>query len=246
MLAKRFAGILPPLTFRRRSRPRKIHSVAGTAAAGASGLLAERPFRAPHHTISDAGLIGGGSGSRGPAKSAWRTMACCFWTNCPSFRATCWSNLRQPLEEGTVTLAREQHDAVLSGEFHAGCRDESVSRADFSATPRASAAAPAAIIQRYLGQDQRPAARPHRSAHRSSRGALSRSCAGSDGGATSADMRARVERAAESQQQRGFYNSHIPVRRSAQALRAGRSRRADAGNGRAPNGPFAPARTIGF
>src|SRR5579871_160664 len=62
MLAKRLAGILPPLSFEESIETTKVHSIAGMLPAGA-GLLRERPFRSPHHTISDAGLIGGGSGT---------------------------------------------------------------------------------------------------------------------------------------------------------------------------------------
>src|SRR6202162_818558 len=61
MLAKRFAGILPPLTFQEALQTTQVHSVAGLLPKGV-GLLAQRPFRAPHHTISDARQIGGGSG----------------------------------------------------------------------------------------------------------------------------------------------------------------------------------------
>ena len=60
MLAKRVSGILPPLTFEEALETTKIHSVAGVLDANA-GLVSVRPFRSPHHTISDAGLIGGGS-----------------------------------------------------------------------------------------------------------------------------------------------------------------------------------------
>ena len=69
MLAKRLAGILPPLTFEEAIETTKVHSIAGTLAAGA-GLLHQRPFRAPHHTISDAGLIGGGAGMPRPGEAS--------------------------------------------------------------------------------------------------------------------------------------------------------------------------------
>src|SRR5579863_1707861 len=67
MLAKRFAGILPPLTFAEALETTQIHSVAGLLPRGA-GLLSQRPFRSPHHTVSDAGLIGGGSGTPRPGE----------------------------------------------------------------------------------------------------------------------------------------------------------------------------------
>ena len=90
MLAKRLAGILPPLTFEEAIETTKIHSIAGLLPNGA-GLLHERPFRAPHHTISDAGLIGGGAGMPRPGRGEpGAQRACCSWTNSRSFRATCW------------------------------------------------------------------------------------------------------------------------------------------------------------
>src|SRR5581483_9069990 len=67
MLAKRLAGILPPLTFEEAIQTTKIHSIAGLLGSGSS-LLHDRPFRAPHHSISDAGLVGGGSGMPRPGE----------------------------------------------------------------------------------------------------------------------------------------------------------------------------------
>lgn len=90
MLAKRLPSILAPLSFDEALETTKIHSVAGVLDAEA-GLVTQRPFRAPHHTISDAGLIGGGAGRcRGRGKCPWRTTGCCFWMSCRSFRGMCW------------------------------------------------------------------------------------------------------------------------------------------------------------
>jgi magnesium chelatase family protein len=87
MLAKRFPGILPPLTFAEALETTQIHSVAGVLPKG-TGLLQARPFRSPHHSVSDAGLIGGGAGTPRPGEVRWRITACFFWTNCRSFRET--------------------------------------------------------------------------------------------------------------------------------------------------------------
>ena len=87
MLARRLPGILPPLLVRRSAGGTAIHSVAGLIPPGA-GLLVERPFRAPHHTISDAALVGGGAHPR-PGEVASRITACCFSTRCPSSSGTC-------------------------------------------------------------------------------------------------------------------------------------------------------------
>ncbi len=88
MLAKRLPSILAPLRFEEALETTKIHSVAGVLDRG-EGLVTHRPFRSPHHTISDAGLIGGGAVPR-PGEVAWRITACCFSMSCRSFRATCW------------------------------------------------------------------------------------------------------------------------------------------------------------
>lgn len=88
MLAKRLPTILPALSLEEALETTKIHSVAGMLPHN-QAMVATRPFRAPHHTISDAGLIGGGKYPR-PGRSASAITACCSWMNCPSSRRTCW------------------------------------------------------------------------------------------------------------------------------------------------------------
>jgi len=84
MLAKRLAGILPPLSFQEALETTQVHSVAGVLAPGA-GLLSQRPFRAPHHTISDAGMIGGGAGMARPGEVSLAHHGVLFLDEFPEF-----------------------------------------------------------------------------------------------------------------------------------------------------------------
>src|ERR1700720_399987 len=111
MLAKRMPTILPPFTFEEALETTKIHSVAGVLDAGA-GLVGLRPFRAPHHTISDAGLIGGGAIPR-PGEVSLAHNGVLFLDELPEFQRNVLEVMRQPLEDGCVTIAR----AALSVSF---------------------------------------------------------------------------------------------------------------------------------
>src|ERR1035438_782618 len=84
MLAKRFVGILPPLTFDEALETTKIHSIAGLLSGG-TGLLRQRPFRAPHHTISGAGLLGGGAGIPRPGEVSLAHNGVLFLDELPEF-----------------------------------------------------------------------------------------------------------------------------------------------------------------
>ena len=115
MLARRLATILPPLTFDEALDSTAIHSVAGLLPAG-SGLLARRPFRAPHHSISGAALIGGGSQPR-PGEISLAHNGVLFLDELPEFHRHVLDLMRQPLEEGRVTIARAACRAVFPSRF---------------------------------------------------------------------------------------------------------------------------------
>ncbi|MFY0564876.1 YifB family Mg chelatase-like AAA ATPase [Archangium lansingense] len=104
MLARRLPGILPAMTFDEALEVTKIYSVLGLL-GDEQTLMRERPFRAPHHTISDAGLVGGGPATR-PGELSLAHHGVLFLDELPEFRKNVLEVLRQPLEEGTIHLAR--------------------------------------------------------------------------------------------------------------------------------------------
>lgn len=104
MLARRLSTILPDLTFDEALETTKIYSIVGTLPVDRA-LLSTRPFRAPHHTISDAGLIGGGSIPK-PGEVSLAHNGVLFLDELPEFKKHVLEVLRQPLEDGTVTIAR--------------------------------------------------------------------------------------------------------------------------------------------
>ena len=115
MMAKRVPGILPPLTFDEALEVTSVHSVAGLLPAGV-GLVMERPFRAPHHTISNAALVGGGPQPR-PGEVSLAHHGVLFLDEMPEFSRHVLEVLRQPLEEGRVAIARAARTAVFPARF---------------------------------------------------------------------------------------------------------------------------------
>jgi magnesium chelatase family protein len=115
MLAKRLPSILAPLTFDEALETTKIHSVAGVLDA-AQGLVTQRPFRSPHHTISDAGLIGGGIVPR-PGEVSLAHNGLLFLDELPEFPRNVLEVMRQPLEDHMVTIARASMSLSFPARF---------------------------------------------------------------------------------------------------------------------------------
>ena len=115
MLAKRFPTILPALTLEEALETTKIHSVAGLLPPD-KAMIATRPFRSPHHTISDAGLIGGGKYPR-PGEVSLAHHGVLFLDELPEFKKNVLEVMRQPMEDGNVTIARAMLSIMYPANF---------------------------------------------------------------------------------------------------------------------------------
>ncbi len=115
MLAKRLATILPPLTLQEALETTKIHSICGLLGSG-QALVTRRPFRSPHHTASDAGLLGGNANPT-PGEISLAHNGVLFLDELPEFKRSVLETLRQPLEEGRVTISRAAGTMTFPAQF---------------------------------------------------------------------------------------------------------------------------------
>ncbi|WP_026996911.1 YifB family Mg chelatase-like AAA ATPase [Flectobacillus major] len=115
MLAKRLPSILPPLTLHEALETTKIHSVAGKLGSK-TGLISTRPYRSPHHTISDAALVGGGSNPQ-PGEISLAHNGVLFLDELPEFKKTALEVMRQPLEERKVSISRARWAVEFPSNF---------------------------------------------------------------------------------------------------------------------------------
>ncbi len=207
MLARRLAGILPPLSFNEALETTQVHSVAGVLPPGA-GLLSERPFRAPHHTVSDAGLIGGGVGVPRPGEVSLAHNGVLFLDEFPEFPRHVLELLRQPLEDGAVRLAR----AYMALEFPARFMLVAAMNpcpCGYHGDPTRECRCTAAMIQRYMAKISGPLM-DRIDLHVEVPAVAFKEIRGAEFGASSAEIRARVAEARSRQLARGYYNSQLP------------------------------------
>jgi len=209
MLSKRFAGILPPLTFEEAIETTKIHSIAGLLRGG-EGLMSERPFRAPHHTISDAGLIGGGSGMPRPGEVSLAHNGVLFLDEFPEFPRDVLELLRQPLEDGSITIARSNMTLRFPSTLILVAALNPCPCGFYGDASRECRCTPG-IIQRYLGKISGPLL-DRIDIHVEVPAVPYQELRGNSASDSSAEIRVRVEKARVVQQDRGQYNSRIPAR----------------------------------
>jgi magnesium chelatase family protein len=153
MLAKRLPTILPPLTLNEALETTKIHSIAGKIGRNAS-LLTNRPFRSPHHTISDVALVGGG-GNPQPGEISLSHNGVLFLDELPEFKRTVLEVMRQPMEERRVTISR----AKVSIEFPANfmlIASMNPCPCGFYNHPEKECVCGPGIVQRYLSKVSGP------------------------------------------------------------------------------------------
>jgi magnesium chelatase family protein len=209
MLAKRLAGILPPLTFEEAIETTKVHSIAGLIQSG-GGLLHERPFRAPHHTISGAGMVGGGAGMPRPGEVSFAHHGVLFLDEFPEFPRDVLEILRQPLEDGTVSIARANMTLNFPSNIMLVAAMNPCKCGFYGDSTRECRCTPAQI-QQYLGKISGPLL-DRIDIHVEVPAVPYKELRAGAAAEASAEIRQRVGAARAIQQTRGYYNSRMPSR----------------------------------
>ncbi len=207
MLAKRFAGILPRLTFEEALETTQVHSVAGVLPPNV-GILKTRPFRAPHHSISAAALIGGGMGTPRPGEVSLAHNGVLFLDELPEFPRYVLEQIRQPLEEGTVVIGRSAGTLVFPARIMLVAAMNPCP-CGFHGDSTRECRCTGGIIQRYLAKVSGPLL-DRIDLHIEVPAVPYKELRGQATGLSSAELRERVEEAREIQRGRGGYNSRLP------------------------------------
>ncbi|MCB0639439.1 MAG: YifB family Mg chelatase-like AAA ATPase [Lewinella sp.] len=153
MLARRLPTILPPLSLHEALETTKIHSVAGTLPAG-SALVTQRPFRSPHHTISDVALVGGGTNPL-PGEISLAHHGVLFLDELPEFKRTVLEVMRQPMEERRVTISRAKVSVDFPASFMLVASMNPCPCGYFNHPEKDCVCAPG-VVQRYLNKISGP------------------------------------------------------------------------------------------
>ena len=153
MLAKRLPSILPPLSFNEALETTKIHSVAGILTKE-QALITERPFRSPHHTVSDAALIGGGSIPR-PGEVSFAHHGVLFLDELPEFKKNVLEVMRQPMEDYRVTISRSKMSVEFPANFMLAAAMNPCP-CGYLTDPNKECTCNSGIIQRYMGKISGP------------------------------------------------------------------------------------------
>lgn len=153
MLAKRLPSILPPMTLKEALETTKIHSVVGRIKEG-SGLMAQRPFRSPHHTISDVALVGGGTYPQ-PGEISLSHNGVLFLDELPEFKRSVLEVMRQPLEDREVTISRAKFTVTYPSSFML-VASMNPSPGGYFNDPDAPVTSSPADMQRYLSKISGP------------------------------------------------------------------------------------------
>jgi magnesium chelatase family protein len=202
MLAKRLATILPPLTLNEALETTKIHSIVGLLKPG-QALVTQRPFRAPHHTASDAGLLGGNINPT-PGEISLAHHGVLFLDELPEFKRSVLETMRQPLEEGIVTISRAAGTMTFPSQFMLVA---AMNPTPDGKMPGESKSSPREI-QNYLGRISGPLL-DRIDLHVEVPQVKFREISGDKTGETSAEIRARVIAARQRQQARFAHKPKI-------------------------------------